>query len=108
MNAVELAIINDGSCTVSEATMRPQDTVPKMIEALKQLLRGRDDGREPVPSVPDEALEDEDHAWWQSDDCDDVVVDLCDWLNYYSPPGFHFGTHKGDGACLGFWPDREE
>jgi hypothetical protein len=36
-----------------------------------------------------------------------LVESLTDYLNEFCPPFVYFGTHPGDGADFGFWPDLE-
>jgi len=38
---------------------------------------------------------------------DDLLKDLADALNELCPPFVYFGTHEGDGADFGFWPDMD-
>lgn len=102
-----------GCVTVSTATLRAQDLLPKFLDALsvvapeayQQLM---------VPgagfsAVPAHALEDEDDEWWQSEDCAWLLNEiLFDALNEHAPEGYYFGAHEGDGACFGFWSNEED
>lgn len=40
----------------------------------------------------------------EGEELDDEVNCLMDCLNWYSPEGYYFGAHCGDGADFGFWP----
>ncbi len=108
---VELAA--SGCVTVSEGTLRSQDLVPKFLDALRILASAAYEQMQ-IPavgfsSVPDYALEDDDHEWWRSDTCAYLLNEvLFDALNEHAPEGFHFGSHEGDGACFGFWPNEED
>jgi hypothetical protein len=42
-----------------------------------------------------------------SEHADYLVQELTDALNSYCPPFVYFGTHPGDGADFGFWPDMD-
>lgn len=53
------------------------------------------------------ALEDEDDAFWQSDDAYSLYEECCDILDKYSPEGLTFTTHIGDGSDFGYWPIDE-
>ena len=113
LNSIERACAEDGGYTVSCATMRAQDLIPKFLEALKVLSieahkeLTAPDGKKPlVPWYASKAAEDSD--WWQSEECAYILNEvLFDSLNEYAPEGFHFGSHEGDGACYGFWPNEE-
>ena len=93
--------------TVSEGTMRDEDLLEAFTDALHAIApshhdRWCADARE-VMDVED----------W--DDADDdlreqlhyAVEDLFTVLEEYAPPFAYFGSHPGDGACYGFWPDLE-
>lgn len=102
-----------GCVTVSNATMRAQDLLPKFLDALK-VLAPEAHQQLTMPgagfsAVPDHALEDEDAEWWRSEDCGYLINEvLWDALNEHCPEGFYFGSHEGDGACYGFWPHEED
>jgi hypothetical protein len=112
-NAIEQEIRRSGSCVVSSATFRPQDLLPKFLNALKALsepaftqLVAPSAGRLPFPS---DALADERHEWWGSEECACLLnEELFDALNEHAPEGYCFGSSEGDGACFGFWPCEEE
>lgn len=113
MNAVEQAIEKYGCCTVSEATLRSQDLLPKMLDALKEVAPEAHQ-QLMVPAcgfaaVPAHALEDEDAEWWDSEECSWLLNEtLFDALNEHAPEGYCFGSHEGDGACFGFWKIEED
>jgi len=97
--------------TIIHATLRPQDLIPAFIEELKRL-----DRRKLVSIFENEEREvghlllgtmgiDEDHEWWDSEDCACLLNEtLFDALNEYAPVGCYFGAHFGDGSDFGFWP----
>ena len=41
--------------------------------------------------------------WWNSDDAAGLLESLFDTLDSYSPEGYYFGAHLGDGSDYGFW-----
>jgi hypothetical protein len=112
-NAVEVEIARYGGCVVSDATLRSQDLLPKLLGALKALsepaftqLVAPSAGHLPFPS---EALADERHEWWGSEECSWLInEELFGALNEHAPEGYHFGAQDGDGACFGFWKDGED
>lgn len=97
-----------GSCTISEGSIRFQDTIPKMLIALAELSpEAYSQAQNPgcgYRLVASYVLEDRDHEWWGSVQAAGVFEALVDALCEYAPEGFYFGIHEGDPACLGFWP----
>lgn len=92
---------------VSDGTLKPEDLIPKFLNALKhdetahaKFLKGN-------PEIL------EIQSW---DDVDDetksmLVDELTDALNDIAPDGYFFGASDGDGACFGFWqvdPDESK
>lgn len=78
--------------TISEGTLRPEDLIPKFLDALKTV-------------DPDKAAKLREHG--QADlypeaFLEDLVENI---LNDYVPPYCYFGANHGDGACFGVWPD---
>ena len=106
-------LAKSGCVTVSNATLRSQDLLPKFLDALRivapeahQQLTMPGAGHSPIPQ---HALEDESDPWWRSEECAWLInEELFDALNEHAPEGFHFGSHEGDGACFGFWPNEED
>jgi len=97
-----------GAATVSEGTMRRQDTIPAMLDALRELAPEAYQqcvcpgaGFSALPSY---AAEDESSDWWASDDACELAESLFELLSEHAPAGTYFGAHPGDGALLGFWP----
>jgi len=90
--------------TVIHGTLRTEDLVPAFLEELKMLDPDRADSY--FERIPAEALEDEDHIWWQTGEALWMVEELFDVLNEYAPPFTYFGALEGDGSDFGFWIDR--
>lgn len=82
--------------TLSEGTLRPEDLIPKFLNALTEI-------------DPDAAVWFSAHYSWDDEDNEDDEVlsealdKLYDLLNDVAPEGAYFGSHEGDGACFGFW-----
>ena len=98
-----------GSVTVSAGTMRLQDTLPAILDAIgkycpteyEQLLLM------PFGPIPAHAMEDDDAEWWDSEAPVFLFEDWSDLLDSVAPEGYYFGAHPGDGACMGFFPFEE-
>src|SRR5690606_15513977 len=90
--------------TVIHGTLREEDLVPAFLEELKTLDPDR--AASYFERIPAEALEDEDHIWWQTGEALWMVEELFDVLNEYAPPYVYFGANEGDGSDYGFWIDR--
>lgn len=94
-----------GSCTVAEGSVLLQDTVPKMLDALRDLCPEYADRLQggAMPLVAVRALADLDDIWWTLEEADYAFTRLSEALNEVAPEDFTFETHPSDGACLGFW-----
>jgi hypothetical protein len=74
------------SCTLEDCITRN----PKLwIEHRQNLTALVHDAREADPD---------------SETAGELINDLIDALQEFSPPGHSFGAHEGDGADFGFWP----
>lgn len=90
--------------TVIHATLRLQDLVPAFLEVLKDVPE--------YPKIkgwfPDEALENDEHPFWDSDDCH-FDYEMLFWsLEQNAPEGYYFGTTEGNGSDFGFWRVPED
>lgn len=110
MNAIEKHCAEFGGYVVSEGTLRPQDLIPKYLDALRELAPAAyQQCMMPgcgFPMVPSYALEDESAEWWDND-AHYVMEQLSDALSEYAPEGYYFGANEGDGACIGFFANIE-
>lgn len=92
---------------VSDGTLKPEDLIPKFLNALKHDETAHSKFLKDFPEVL------EIQSW---DDVDDetksmLVDELTDVLNGIAPDGYFFGASDGDGACFGFWkvdPDESK
>jgi hypothetical protein len=98
--------------TISHGTLRPQDLLPRFLEALYALdpKAAEPYGVTPdgFPPIPDHALEDEGAEWWDTEDCAYVLERVTEKLEESAPEGTYFGTLEGDGSDFGFWPLESE
>ena len=98
--------------TISAGTMRPQDLIPSFLETLDSLggtIPGDLECGTHIeytnwPSTDLTTIDDDDPFWaseeasWDLDALFDALGELC-------PAYVYLGTHPGDGADYGFWPD---
>ena len=104
----ELKALRDS--TVIEGTLRPQDLVPKFLrQAISLGGSGLLFKLNSLPSedVALEAKRGDDHPWWESEECAELLNELFDVLNEYAPEGYYFGAHPGNGSDFGFWQLEE-
>ena len=100
-----------GFAIVTEGTSDPRDVLARLLVALAELepraalaITG---GALFPPTIPDEALADELHAFWSSDEATAVLGQLFRELNQAAPPGFIFAP-EGDWTRLGFFREAPE
>ena len=99
--------------TVSHATMRPQDLIPAFIAKIEELKEHIPGDLEcgthleytNLPNYDQLAVIDDDDEYWESDAASYDLESLFETLNELAPKFVYFGTHPGDGADFGFWPD---
>lgn len=106
------SITRIGCCEISSGTLRPQDLIPRYLDALRELAPAAYE-QVTMPACgfsafPSYAAENTDHDWWRSEDCDALLESLCEALQEHAPEGFVFGAHEGDGASMGFWAAHDE
>jgi len=111
------AIVEPG--TVSHGTLRLQDLIPSFMDLLNQIdparylrvLKEVDCNKEAAcyqgGYVEGIDLVDNDD-WWNSSDASILLDELFDFLDEYSPEGYRFGAHEGDGSDFGYWPVGDE
>jgi len=91
--------------SISTGTLRPQDLLNAFGSTLNHLTLGV----EKHPFIEQASVAEQNI--WDFDDDDahehatDLIEKLTDALQELCPPFIYFGTHPGDGADFGFWPD---
>jgi hypothetical protein len=112
---------DDSECgTVSAGTLRPEDLVPRFLEALDERIEAstfEDGADEPARVQAIDQLQDRlgdlerRSAGEGYYDTEEPVWDL-EWLQErlsdYAPKGCRFGTLDGDGADFGFWKVEDD
>lgn len=90
--------------SISHGTMRTQDLIPAFME----VIHDTPEYVQLMNAVPFHALEDKSAAWWDSEEASQLLESLFDTLDGYSPEGYSFGSHPGDGSDYGYWEtDRQ-
>lgn len=87
--------------SISSGTMRSFDLMPCFLGELASHDETR--ANEIEADVPELAWNDEDHAFWASDEAHWALESLWEALEEHALPYFYFGAHPGDGADYGFW-----
>lgn len=90
--------------SVSHGTMRPQDLLP----AFMDVIRDTPEYVQVMNAVPAHAMEDREAEWWDGEDAAGLLESLSDTLDAYSPEGYYFGVHPGDGSDYGYWKAEQE
>jgi hypothetical protein len=92
--------------TVSWGTHRPQDLIPRFIEALRDAdpAAYAEMVSRPYRPIPDYVRDEgDDSEWWDSEPAGWLLEELFECLQAAAPDGFCFGAHPADGSDLGFW-----
>lgn len=95
---------------VSSATLKVSDLIPLFIHFLWEMDKAK--AREIWNTNPNllQAMCDKSCGipsdWWESDEAAFVLnEDIFEALASLAPDGYYFGSHPGDGALFGYWPD---
>lgn len=98
--------------SLSHGTMRPEDLIPAFLDGLEALLfqqertpENRDELdkiRNQVEEYNDECFDDN-GDYIKSEFDNEIIEDLFNMLELFSPPYVYFGSHPGDGADYGYW-----
>lgn len=94
---------------VSNATLHPDNLLENFADALERCIKALPESERGYDFVPHfERLIAEARDLIGSDEGDfksEVIDELHDALDGFSPPYCYFGSMEGDGACFGWWPD---
>ena len=101
----ELRDAQKAQTSISHGTMRPQDVLPALLDALAE--HDLDAYTQCMHIIPAHATEDNNAAWW-TEEAPEHVEALFDALNDCAPVGLYFGAHPGDGSDYGFWMSEED
>lgn len=93
--------------SVSHGTMQSCDLIPTFLDELANRLKygpsvTRAQRKECFEILNDRHTDDSDF-YADHDKADGTLERLFDVLDYFSAPGFYFGSHPGDGADYGYW-----
>jgi hypothetical protein len=93
--------------TISHGTMLPDDLLPKFARELEDCVTRNPElpliEREQLTKLVWEARE---FTEFESDASAEMIFALMDALQDFAPPGHYFGSHEGDGADFGYWPEE--
>jgi hypothetical protein len=87
--------------SISTGTLNPEDLLPTFARELERhapdhaLVTAANDI---LDRLPDE---------WDGGGASELINDIQDELQTHCPPFVTFGSHPGDGADFGYWPDME-
>lgn len=105
-----LVVAHPGS--ISHGTLRHEDLLRTFADSLRNLAAVQPQRNEThlalardADAMVDRLASDQP---FESDEPSELISDLCDALETYSPAGHHFGAHEGDGSDFGWWPNEEE
>lgn len=101
----ELREASKAQCSISHGTMRPQDVLPSLLDALRE--KDEDAHSQCLNLIPAHAAEDEGAEWW-TEEAPEHIYAIFDSLNDCAPSGLYFGAHPGDGSDYGFWMSEED
>jgi hypothetical protein len=97
--------------SISHGTARHEDLLGTFARVLRQLaiVEPRNEGHLALASDAD-AMVDRlaSDQPFDADEPSELICDLIDALNHYSPEGYHFGAHEGDGSDFGWWENNPE
>ena len=112
MKPLFAAIRENNGLSISHATMRNEDLIPKFVSVLFILNSEKahelwKSNTELLTALCDYNAGIEGNPYWDSDDATEVCNDLFTLLDNETPNGFYFGSHIGDASDYGFWRNIE-
>jgi hypothetical protein len=93
--------------SISTGTLRSEDLIKTFSSQLAYYARinpelPQADQRYALTTLYNAAKEIE-----EPEEESELIIQLMNALDIFSPPGHHFGAHPGDGADFGWWPNEE-
>jgi len=105
-----MAQVSMGS--ISTGTLRTEDLLEAFASALDERIRATTWADRGDPRAHERLAWEAQNRYYLDDGRDEreeeaaeIVNELIGALNEYCPPFVYFGSHPGDGADYGFWPD---
>jgi hypothetical protein len=80
--------------------MRPEDLIPSFLWALRHQQPCHREHRRLIRDINTRMTSAD---YFDSEDASEDLQELFGALDAYSPEGFYFGTHCGDGSDYGWW-----
>ena len=95
---------------LSTATLNPRHLIPIYVAYLMDVPAARDETAALVLEMADCTPDDVRHAMrgLYGAELADLSSELAYLMEDHAPAGTYFGSHEGDGACIGFWPLDDE
>lgn len=90
--------------TVSEGALLTEDLLDSFASTLEQLARQEPQNRAHLALAFQAQADFEDELISDEEMVNEILPDA---LQEYCPPFVYFGSHPGDGADFGFWPDLD-
>ena len=103
--------------SVSEGTLKAEDLIPTYLSVLEGLVEETSDQYKAddfsklqgklLRRMKEEFAEATD-LWYDTNEAIEFQCELADAINDHCASGVYFGSHEGDGACIGFWLGEDE
>ncbi len=97
---------NNNIGSVSHATMRPEDLIPRFISELQSQKPLHREHRKLIREIKRNQRTMKNPAYYDNEQVSWDLDALFDALDQYAPAYFYFGAHPGDGSDYGYWLDE--
>lgn len=107
----KIEINADLDCSVIHATLRSCDLVPAFLDVIKntpEYVQIIQSNNYELSVISDPTAIDNDERWDSEYMLYFLNETLFDVLNSYTPDGYYFGAHIGDGSDFGYWLYEED
>ncbi|MFP4173984.1 MAG: hypothetical protein ACLFV4_13860, partial [Candidatus Hydrogenedentota bacterium] len=91
--------------TISEGTLRPEDLIPALLEALED--QDAEEAGKIKAGYPQRLYNGEDIPDTLYELAGHMLEELYNALDEHCPPYCYVGAHEGNGSDIGVWPDIE-